>query len=107
MGQGDRGAGLQLLAPAAGVEIERTESGSPKWGEGQKVAYRSSLLFCDPLVLSWRAERRVCSYQRAPTRVYYVAQNMEPVILRRKRPKTVYAVSRINNNDTVQSATKF
>ena len=45
-------------------------------------------------------ERRVSSYRKGrPTAggVYYVAQNMEPVILRRKRPKTVYALSRMSN----------
>jgi hypothetical protein len=84
------------------VEIERTESALPPNGAKaaeSRVQERLAVLRSSGAELA-ELERRVSSYRRGrPTNgeVYYVAQNMEPVILRQKRPKTVYAVSRINN----------
>lgn len=84
------------------VMFERSESSLPLNGAKaaeSRVQDRLAVLRSSGAELA-ELERRVSSYRRgrpAKGQVYYVAQNMEPVILRRKRPQTVYAVSRIKN----------
>lgn len=85
------------------ILLERTESMLPPNGAKaaeSRVQDRLAVLRSSGAELT-ALERRVVSYRtrrRTAGGVYYVTQNMDPVILRRKRPKTVYAVSRLKND---------
>ena len=98
-----RSAGVRTRGGGGQVIIERSESSLPPNGARaaeSRVQERLAKIRSSGAELA-ELERRVSSYRKGrPTGdgVYHVTQNMDPVILRRKRPQTVHAVSREHND---------